>query len=52
MALKYPIGVQSFAMLREDGYAYVDKTSFIEKLVTEGKYYCKTVRDSRYALKR
>lgn len=39
MALKYPIGVQSFAMLREDGYAYVDKTSFIEKLVTEGKYY-------------
>lgn len=37
MALKYPIGVQSFAMLREDGYAYVDKTSFIEKLVTEGK---------------
>lgn len=39
MALKYPIGVQSFAMLREDGYAYVDKTSFIEKLITEGKYY-------------
>lgn len=26
-------------MLREDGYVYVDKTSFIEKLIKEGKYY-------------
>lgn len=39
MALRYPIGVQSFAMLREDGYVYVDKTSFIERLIKEGKYY-------------
>lgn len=39
MAPKYPIGVQSFAMLREDGYVYVDKTGFIEKLIKEGKYY-------------
>lgn len=26
MAEKYPIGVQSFAKLRESGYTYVDKT--------------------------
>ena len=26
-------------MLREDGYVYVDKTGFIEKLIKEGKYY-------------
>ena len=39
MAKIYPIGVQNFATLREDGYTYVDKTGFIEKLVTKGKYY-------------
>lgn len=39
MANLYPIGVQSFAKLREEGYIYVDKTGFIEKLVTEGNCY-------------
>lgn len=39
MANLYPIGVQSFAKLREEGYIYVDKTAFIEKLVTEGNCY-------------
>ena len=39
MANRYPIGMQNFATLREDGYTYVDKTGFIEKLVTSGKYY-------------
>ena len=24
--MKYPIGIQSFAQLREDGFVYVDKT--------------------------
>lgn len=39
MAKLYPIGVQNFATLREDGYIYVDKTDFIQKLVSNGKYY-------------
>ena len=39
MAKLYPIGVQSFATLREEGYIYVDKTDFIDKLRKSGKYY-------------
>lgn len=39
MAKLYPIGVQSFAKLREDGYIYVDKTAFIEKLIKDGNCY-------------
>ena len=35
--MKYPIGIQSFAQLREDGFVYVDKTALIHQLVTEGK---------------
>ncbi|MDE5643381.1 MAG: ATP-binding protein [Muribaculaceae bacterium] len=37
--LKYPIGIQNFARLREDGYIYVDKTRYIHELVSSGKYY-------------
>ena len=36
---KYPIGLQNFQGLREDGYVYVDKTAFIYELATTGKYY-------------
>ena len=32
--MKYPIGIQSFAQLREDNYAYVDKTALIYQLVS------------------
>lgn len=39
MAKIYPIGVQSFATLREDGYTYVDKTHLIEKLLRSGKCF-------------
>ena len=37
--MKYPIGIQSFEKLREDGYVYVDKTDLVYKLVTTGKIY-------------
>lgn len=37
--MKYPIGIQNFEKLREDGYAYVDKTAMLYKLVSEGNYY-------------
>lgn len=36
---KLPIGIQTFSEIREEGYAYVDKTPLIHRLVTEGKYY-------------
>lgn len=36
---KYPIGLQSFKGLREDGYVYVDKTAFVYELASSGKYY-------------
>ena len=37
--MKYPIGIQNFGEVRRDGYAYVDKTALMYKLVSEGKYY-------------
>ena len=35
--MKYPIGIQSFDQIIEDGYVYVDKTDLVYKLVKEGK---------------
>ena len=37
--MKYPIGIQSFEKIIEDGYVYVDKTDLVYKLVTEGNIY-------------
>ena len=36
--LKLPIGLQSFASLRNDGFAYVDKTKLVYDLAQNGKY--------------
>ena len=36
---KYPVGIQSFESLRQDGYLYVDKTPLVYKMITEGKPY-------------
>ena len=36
--IKYPVGIQSFAEIREGGYTYVDKTAIIYQL-TKGKFY-------------
>ena len=38
-APKYPVGIQSFSKLIEEGYIYVDKTGFIAPLVRDGGYY-------------
>ncbi len=35
----YPIGIQNFESLRNDGYVYVDKTAHIHRLATTGRYY-------------
>jgi hypothetical protein len=36
---KLPIGIQTFREIREEGYYYVDKTAFVQKLLEQGKYY-------------
>lgn len=35
----YPIGIQSFSSIREGNYIYVDKTDYIWKLITSGKFF-------------
>lgn len=35
---KYPIGVQSFESMRNDGFIYVDKTALMHQLVNTSKY--------------
>ena len=35
----YPIGVQNFESLRQDGFFYIDKTALIYRLVKTGHYY-------------
>ena len=37
--MKYPIGIQNFEKLINDGYVYVDKTALIYKLATSGNYF-------------
>jgi hypothetical protein len=37
--MKYPIGIQSFETLRQDGYVYVDKTDLIYKLAQGHIYF-------------
>lgn len=36
---KLPIGIQTFAEIRQEGCYYVDKTPFALQLIAEGKYY-------------
>jgi hypothetical protein len=35
----YPIGIQNFESMRNDGYVYVDKTALVYELATTGRYY-------------
>ena len=37
--MKYPIGIQDFEKIIQDGYVYVDKTELIYKLVNGGNIY-------------
>ena len=39
MPRKLPVGIQSFEVIRTEGYYYVDKTPFVKKLADEGKYF-------------
>lgn len=35
----YPIGIQTFEKLRDGGFVYVDKTEYIQKIVSGSGYY-------------
>lgn len=37
--IKYPIGIQTFEEIINDGYIYVDKTKYVWQLASQGKYY-------------
>ncbi len=37
--MKYPIGIQTFSQIRENGYVYVDKTDLIYQSVSRGSIY-------------
>lgn len=39
MAKLYPIGIQNFEKIRNDGYCYVDKTALIYQMAKTGSYY-------------
>ncbi len=39
MKKKLPIGIQTFREIREEGYYYVDKTAWAQRLEAEGKHY-------------
>lgn len=36
--LRYPVGMQTFSNLIEEGYVYVDKTQYIRPLLSQGKF--------------
>lgn len=36
--LRYPIGMQTFSKIIEQGYTYVDKTGYIKPLLKQGQY--------------
>ncbi len=37
--MKYPIGIQTFSEMRNNGFVYVDKTALVYELANTGKYY-------------
>ena len=36
---KLPVGLQDFRYLRENDFAYVDKTSFLYQMIDSGKFF-------------
>ena len=36
---KYPIGITTFREMVTQNYVYVDKTEFVHKMASSGKYY-------------
>ncbi len=36
--LRYPVGIQTFSKIIEDGYKYVDKTAYLKPLLSQGQF--------------
>ena len=45
---KYPVGIQTFAKIREDNYVYVDKTKYIVEFLKQGSKYVFLSRPRRF----
>ncbi len=45
---RLPVGVQSFNVIRTQGYLYVDKTDLVWQLANSGKKYCYLSRPRRF----
>ena len=45
---KYPVGIQSFESIRQDGYVYVDKTALIHRIAVPGKGQLFIARPRRF----
>ena len=45
---KLPVGIQSFYVIREEGYLYVDKTDIIWNLANNGRQYNFLIRPRRF----
>ncbi len=45
---RLPVGVQSFSVIRTQGYLYVDKTDLVWQLANSGKKYCYLSRPRRF----
>ena len=45
---KLPVGIQSFNVIREEGYLYVDKTDMVWKLANQGLKYNFFIRPRRF----
>ena len=37
--IKFPIGIQNFERIRQEGYTYIDKTAMVWQLANQGSYY-------------
>jgi hypothetical protein len=46
--MKIPYGLSNFKSLREEGYLYVDKTPYIEKLENMNSKYIFFIRPRRF----
>ena len=45
---RLPVGIQSFEVIRKDGYLYVDKTDMIWRLANRGRKYNYLSRPRRF----
>ena len=45
---KYPIGIQTFSKIREEGYLYIDKTEYVYRMTHTNSLYMFLSRPRRF----